>query len=52
MEDVLARLDWFDTDVVPAIDYYRGHRSHTFHEINGEQEIEKVFEDIVKALNL
>lgn len=52
IEDIIARLDWFDTDVVPALDFYRAHKSHRFHEINGEQEIGKVHEDIVKSLGL
>jgi adenylate kinase len=44
------RLDWFDADVIPAIDYYRSSNKHHFVDINGEQEIEKVTEDIKKAL--
>lgn len=52
IEDVIARLDWFETDVVPVLDFYRSHRSHAFHEINGEQEIGKVHQDIVKSLGL
>jgi adenylate kinase family enzyme len=52
LEDVIARLDWFETDVVPALDFYRSHKSHKFHEINGEQEIDKVAEDILKSIGL
>ena len=51
-KDVTARLDWFDDDVVPVVDYYRAHKSHNFHEINGEQSIEKVHEDILGSLDL
>lgn len=50
--DVIARLDWFETDVVPALDFYRAHKSHKFHEINGEQEISKVAEDILESIGL
>lgn len=50
MEDILARLNWFDTDVVPVLDFYRAHKSHRFHEINGEQEIDKVHADIVESV--
>jgi len=49
---VIARLDWFETDVVPVLDFYRAHKSYRFHEINGEQEIDKVSEDILKSLSL
>ena len=52
LEDVIARLNWFETDVVPALDFYRAHKSHKFHEINGEQEIDKVAEDILKSIGL
>ncbi len=52
MADILARLDWFDSEVVPVLDYYRSHRSHNFIEINGEQAIEKVHQDIVSALEI
>lgn len=52
IEDVIARLDWFESDVVPVLDFYRAHKKHHFHEINGEQEIGKVHQDIVKSLGL
>jgi adenylate kinase family enzyme len=52
LEDVIARLDWFETDVVEALDFYRAHKSHKFHEINGEQEVGKVHQDIVKSLGI
>ena len=52
LQDVIARLDWFETDVVPVLDFYRAHKSHKFHEINGEQEIGKVAEDILESIGL
>lgn len=51
-ESINARLKWFDDDVVPVLDYYRAHKNHNFIDINGEQPIEKVHEDIVRALDL
>ncbi len=41
------RLDWFDTDVVPAIEKFRRDRDYDFVEINGEQSIEAVHRDIM-----
>jgi len=41
------RLDWFDEDVVPSIEYYRNNPSYLFFEIDGEQRIEKVHADIM-----
>jgi adenylate kinase len=50
INDVLERMKWFETDVVPAIDYYRLQNSHNFHEINGEQDIDTVHQDILKSV--
>lgn len=43
------RLDWFDKDVVPAVEYLRGDPYYRFVEIDGEQAIEEVHRDIVAA---
>jgi adenylate kinase family enzyme len=43
------RLNWFDKDVKPAIEYFRNNPFYRFLEINGEQSIEKVHSDIVAA---
>ena len=41
------RLDWFDTDVKPAIEKFRRDRDYDFVEVNGEQSIEAVHRDIM-----
>ena len=41
------RLDWFDKDVMPAVEYFRKSPHYDFIEINGEQPIEKVHLDII-----
>ncbi len=41
------RLDWFDRDVLPAINYYRRDRDYDFVEINGENSIEEVHREIM-----
>ncbi|MCC7004318.1 nucleoside monophosphate kinase [Candidatus Nomurabacteria bacterium] len=48
--DIEKRLDWYETDVVPAINFFRDNPKYKFVEVNGEQTIEKVHEDIVKAV--
>jgi adenylate kinase len=50
-EEVEKRLDWFDKDVAPAIEFYRNHDEHTLLEINGEQSIEQIAEEIKEAIN-
>ena len=48
-KDINERLKWFDTDVLPAVEYYRSNPEYQFVEINGEQTIEEVFGDIKTA---
>jgi adenylate kinase family enzyme len=48
--DIENRLNWFDTDVAPAIDYFRNNAYYAVHEVNGEQPIEKVHADILAAI--
>jgi adenylate kinase family enzyme len=50
-EDIAARLSWYETDVVPAIDYYRNNKDYQFLHINGERSIEEVHKDIISQLN-
>lgn len=49
-KDIAARLAWFDTEVVPAIAFYRNNPDYRFVEVDGEQAIEKVHADILNAL--
>jgi adenylate kinase family enzyme len=46
------RLDWFETDVLPAIRYYWKNPGYTLLQIQGEQSIEKVHGDIIEQLRL
>lgn len=41
------RLDWFDKDVVPALEYFQENPLYKFIEVNGEQSIEAVHSEIV-----
>lgn len=43
------RLDWYDRDVIPAVNYFKSDPFYRFVEVNGEQSIEKVHSDIVAA---
>ncbi len=48
--DVLRRLEWYDTDVVPAIRHMEAAKLYTVITINGEQTIEQVHADLIAAL--
>lgn len=50
-DEVAKRLAWFETDVKPAIEWYRDEaQGYNFLEINGERTIDEIHEDIVKVV--
>lgn len=49
IEKIDKRLDWFDKDVVPALNFFKSDPFYRYIEINGEQSIERVHSDIVAA---
>ena len=51
-ENIKNRLAYYEKFVVPAIEFYKNDSKHTFIEINGEQPVENVHRDIVKAIGL
>ena len=51
-ENIKRRLAYYEKHVVPAIEFYKKDKRHKFLKINGEQNVEKVHEDIVKAVGL
>ncbi|OJI08202.1 MAG: hypothetical protein COX02_01685 [Candidatus Vogelbacteria bacterium CG22_combo_CG10-13_8_21_14_all_37_9] len=50
LADITKRLAWFETDVLPAVDFYRQNSAYRFIELNGEQSIETIHQDLIKAL--
>lgn len=50
MEKINRRVAWFDTEVMPAVEYLKSQSAHNYMKINGEQPIEKVHADILAAL--
>ena len=51
-EAVAKRLAWFDTEVMPTIDYYKNNVGYNFVDINGEQPIGDVQNEILAKLGL
>lgn len=49
-EDIEKRLDWFDEEVMPTVEFYKKHPTHTFLNINGEQTIPEVHREIIKKM--
>ncbi len=51
-EGIEKRFDEYITKVVPAMNFFKGKAGYEILTINGEQSIEDVHKDIIKALNL
>ena len=49
-EGLNKRFDEYVNNVVPAMNYFKNKEGYAIYTINGEQTIEKVHEDIIKAL--
>ncbi len=49
-KDIESRINWYYENVIPAIEYFKNNSYYTVHTIDGEQSIEDVHNDIVKAL--
>lgn len=49
-ESINKRLDWFDTDVKPAIEKYRRDRDYDFVEVDGERAIDIVHSDVMNSV--
>ncbi|MES2213512.1 MAG: nucleoside monophosphate kinase [Patescibacteria group bacterium] len=51
-EDVKKRLDWFDKDIMPAVEYFRSNPDYTFVDVNGERSIEEIHADLVGRIGM
>jgi adenylate kinase len=50
LEEIKKRLDWYDTQVAPVIEYYRDNPRYNFVDINGEQTIKEVHDQIIEKI--
>jgi adenylate kinase family enzyme len=48
---VKRRLDWFDSEVLPAVQYFQTNLDVEFLDVDGERSINLIHDDIVKKLN-
>lgn len=49
---IARRLEWFESEVIKTIDFYRNSPYYNFIDINGEQTIEEVQNEILAKLGL
>ena len=47
---IQKRLDWYQKDVIPAVDFFKDNDGYNFLQINGEQPIEKVHRDLINEI--
>lgn len=50
--DIERRLDWYENNVLPTIEYFKNNQNYEFMSINGEQEVEAVFKEILEKTKL
>jgi len=52
MDDINAaeierRLNWFESDVLPAVEYFRKYSKYNFIELDGDQSVEAVQRELL-----
>ncbi len=48
-EYINSRLDWYEKEVAPSVDFFRDNPDYFFFEVNGEQPIEEVHKEIIQS---
>lgn len=48
--DIDKRLDWYETDVMPALDFYLNDPKYNYLKLNGEESIESIHSAIIARL--
>lgn len=51
-EKIDRRLDWFESDVWPVIQYFRNDPKYRVHDIHGERPMEEVHADLLSRIEL
>lgn len=46
------RLEWFESDVLPVIKFFKGNPDYEVIEVNGEQDIKSVHDEVMEKLSL
>lgn len=50
LEKIEKRLEWFDADSMPAVEYFRKNLRYNLIELNGEQGKDQVHEELVRRI--
>jgi adenylate kinase family enzyme len=46
------RLEWYEEEVLPVVEYFKANSKYRFFDIDGEQKIEAVHSDIIRKLGI
>jgi len=46
-EEIERRLNWFESDVLPAVEYFRNYSKYNFVELDGDQPVEPVQQELL-----
>ena len=46
-EEIERRLNWFESDVIPAVEYFRKDSKYNFIELDGDQPVEAVQQELL-----
>jgi adenylate kinase family enzyme len=49
-EEVERRLNWFESDVLPAVEYFRKYSKYNFIELDGHQPVEAVQQELLSKV--
>ena len=49
-EEVERRLNWFESDVLPAVEYFRKYSKYNFIELDGDQPVEAVQQELLSKV--
>ena len=50
VQEIKKRLDWYESEVEPVVEWYRNNPDYIFLDINGEQTIEEVHKEIMEKV--
>jgi adenylate kinase family enzyme len=51
-KNMKSRLEWYDSDVIPALEAFDENKGAQVHRIDGERSIEEIHKDIISVLEL
>jgi adenylate kinase family enzyme len=49
-EEIKRRLNWFESDVLPAVEYFRKYSKYNFIELDGDKPVEIVQHELLSKV--